>query len=226
MSSIDPKEKEVFSSYSWWHHSNPLHPLSSLRIEYILRELYRNELKGLKILDVGCGGGLMTERFAELGANVTGIDPTDRAIEIAKRHLPNSLFDKVTYLNADISEINDIFDLVLASEVIEHVNDQNQFMAEVSKRVKKEGDLFLSTVNKTFDAWFAGIIVTEKILNTIDEGTHNYDKFVEPEVLSKMCLDNGLITKNTQGWIYNPLTNNVSFTYYSRIGYMMHCKKL
>lgn len=224
ISSVDPKEKLIFSTYKWWSHSNPLHAFSDLRMLYILRQLKRKDLKDLRVLDVGCGGGLMTERLAELGANVTGVDPTEQAIQIARNHLPSQYKDQVQYINGEITDVNDTFDLILASEVIEHVNNQDRFVGEIAKRLRKNGDLVLSTLNKTFESWFFGILITEYLLGVIEPETHTWEKFVEPDVLIRFCMNHGIQFLNLQGWVLDPVRVQASFSEYSRIGYLMHCR--
>ena len=224
-SSVDPKETLRFSSLKWWSPANPLHTFSDLRIKYIMNQVHLSNLNGLKVLDVGCGGGLMCERLAQQGADVTGVDPTENAIQIAQSHLPDDLKDKVKYVLGEVTDINDKFDLILSSEVIEHVNDPEEFLIEIVNRLKPRGDLFLSTLNKTFESWFCGILWAEHILGTIDPGTHTWSKFIPPEVLKKSCEKNKLEVWDVQGWVLDPINVKAYFADYTRIGYLMHCRK-
>lgn len=223
--SIDPKETLHFSKYAWWNPSNPLHSFSDLRMVYIKNQIHQSSLNGFKVLDVGCGGGLMCERFAELGAEVVGIDPTENAIKTAQSHLPDHIKGKVTYVLGEIADVKDNFDLILASEVIEHVNHQEVFVKDLVRCLKPRGDLFLSTLNKTFESWFAGIVFAEYVLGIIETGAHTWRKFISPEDLKKICEKNNLEVWDIQGWFLDPVQAKAYFANYTRIGYLMHCRK-
>jgi len=167
----------------------------------------------------------MCERLAQLGADVTGVDPTENAIQIARSHLPENLKGKVKYLLGEVADIKDKFDLILSSEVIEHVNEPEEFLKELVNRLNSRGDLFLSTLNKTFESWFCGILIAEHILGTIDPGTHTWSKFIPPDVLKKSCENNKLEVWDIQGWVLDPIQVKAHFADYTRIGYLMHCRK-
>lgn len=224
-SNVDPAETLKFSLYKWWSPRNALHPFSDLRIQYIKNRLGLQTFSGLNILDIGCGGGLMTERFARLGGNVTGIDPTDEAIITAKNHLPSVLKGKVKYLQCEVSEITEKYDIVIASEVIEHVNDPKKFVSEIAEKVSENGSIFITTVSRTSESWILGILISEYVLGIVEPGTHQWEKFINPDELRLMCQDNGLEVMDRQGWVLNPVNFKASFTDYEKIGYLFHCLK-
>eukprot|EP00358_Blepharisma_japonicum_P001031 CAMPEP_0202947484 /NCGR_PEP_ID=MMETSP1395-20130829/11648_1 /ASSEMBLY_ACC=CAM_ASM_000871 /TAXON_ID=5961 /ORGANISM="Blepharisma japonicum, Strain Stock R1072" /LENGTH=128 /DNA_ID=CAMNT_0049648785 /DNA_START=186 /DNA_END=569 /DNA_ORIENTATION=- len=128
----------------------------------------------MKILDVGCGGGLVTERLARLGGTVVGIDPTPEAIDVAQDHLPTHLKDKVQYKNCEVVEVEGTYDLVIASEVLEHVNSPDVFLKQVADRAIPGGSVILTTVNRTIESYLLAIYAAENVLGIVEPGTHNW----------------------------------------------------
>ncbi len=192
-------KKDPFSTLSseWWDENGKfqsLHKFTDIRIQYINRVVskYKNShktytLNKLKCLDIGCGGGLLSERLARLGASVTGIDITKNSIEIAKIHAFNSGLD-INYINTDVSSFlkknsTKKFDLVIASEVIEHIDNRILFFEEVSKLLKNKGILILTTINKTALSLLFAKILAENILKLLPKGIHDFEKFVSPKTL-------------------------------------------
>ena len=225
LSTVDPSESVKFAQYKWWNPRTALHPFSDIRIEYMKNRLGLKSFNGLRILDIGCGGGIMTERLARLGGQVTGIDPSQEAIDVAEAHLPRVLRSRVQYQNCEVTDVKDTFDVVIASEVIEHVTDPRQFVSEVTEKVADNGSLFMTTVSRTMESWVLGIVVSEYVLGIVEPGTHQWEKFVNPEELTEMCRDAGIEVMDRQGWILNPVSFKASFTNYEKLGYLFHCLK-
>ncbi|MEM7651532.1 MAG: bifunctional 2-polyprenyl-6-hydroxyphenol methylase/3-demethylubiquinol 3-O-methyltransferase UbiG [Pseudomonadota bacterium] len=218
MSSIDAQEIENFSKDSayWWDEDGPfkpLHKLNPVRLSYIKAQICEvferdiddlNALKGLSILDVGCGGGLVCEPLARLGARVSGADADAQAIEVAKAHAKDSGL-KIDYQNKPAEEIGKKFDVVLALEIIEHVNDPQAFVKSVAKLVKPGGLVIFSTLNRNPKSFLLGIVAAEYILKWVPQGTHSWKKFIKPSELSKMGRAAGLAPKDVTGLVFNPL---------------------
>lgn len=220
MSSIDAQEIENFSKDSdqWWDESGPfkpLHRLNPVRLSYIktqICETYGREQNSLKpfeklsILDIGCGGGLVCEPLARLGAKVTGADADARAIETAKAHA-KAMGLKIDYQNKPAEALKKTFDVVLALEIIEHVTNPQEFVESVSKLVKPGGLVIFSTLNRTPKSYALGIVAAEYILRWVPQGTHSWKKFIRPSELSRMARAKELSPYNISGLIFNPLKN-------------------
>ena len=156
----------------------------------------KNPLRGLDILDIGCGGGLLSEPMARLGANVTGIDPVKRNIEIAKHHLKRSKLN-VKYFNCSPEKFkpNNKYDVILNMEIVEHVENVDFFINQSTKFLKKSGIMFIATLNKTLKSYLFAIIGAEYILKWLPIGTHNWHKFIKPDELIAICKQNSLNLK-------------------------------
>jgi 2-polyprenyl-6-hydroxyphenyl methylase/3-demethylubiquinone-9 3-methyltransferase len=218
---VDPLEVERFSKLApdWWNEGGkfkPLHRFNPVRLEYIRDTLARHyardigaekPLEGLSVLDIGCGGGLLCEPLARLGANVTGIDPSRANIEIAKVHAADSALEivyRVTTAEALVKQAES-YDLVLAMEVIEHVPDPSSFLHACAKLVKPGGLLLVATINRTFKALTLAIVGAEYVLRWLPRGTHHYDKLVTPEEIAQPLDDAGMELLELQGVVFNPL---------------------
>jgi 2-polyprenyl-6-hydroxyphenyl methylase / 3-demethylubiquinone-9 3-methyltransferase len=221
--SIAVDEIDRFSQQAedWWKPDGafrPLHRLNPVRLEYITEaacnhfgrnQQTRNSLKDLKILDVGCGGGLLAEPLARLGGNVTGIDASDTTIAAAKRHAKTSGLD-IDYQISSVEELADTkscYDLITALEVIEHVADVDSFLTALVKLLKPDGLLIMSTLNRTPKSFLLGIVAAEYILKWIPRGTHEWKKFIRPSELMELLELKGLQAENLTGLVFNPLGN-------------------
>lgn len=206
--SVNKKEIENFAKDSahWWDENGPhgiLHRLNPVRMEYLISQI--GDVKEKSILDVGCGGGLVCENFARLGANITGIDADAQAIEVAIDHAEKNKLD-ITYKNQAIEEESGKYHIVLALEIIEHVDNPAQFITECATRVKKGGQLIVSTLNRTPKSFALGIVGAEYILNVVPRGTHSWKKFIKPHELANWMNNAGLNPAGTMGLTYNPVT--------------------
>ncbi len=218
---LDPAEVERFSKLAaeWWNPTGkfrPLHQIGPPRLSFIrsaaethfkLDSKNVRALSGFKVLDVGCGGGLIAEPLARLGASVTGIDPAERNIAIAKGHAaPQGLnIDYRTKRIEDLVAASEQFDIVTCLEVVEHVPDVGAFISQCSRAVKPGGLIVFSTINRTVKAWALAIVGAEYVLGWLPRGTHQWDRFVTPEELARHCADAGLLAPRFDGMIYNPL---------------------
>ena len=200
-----------------------------IRIEYIVEKVKEhfsvndrevNCFKNLKFLDIGCGGGLISEPMARLGANVTGIDASEKNIKIAKLHSMESNLD-INYLNKSPEQLKEYekYDVILNLEVIEHVDNVNLYINACKKLLKKKGIMFTATLNRTLTSYVKAIIGAEYILRWLPIGTHDWNKFIKPEELEKYLGNENFKTKEIKGMQFNPLTqkwrrsNNLSVNY-------------
>ena len=200
-------------SGGWWDEKGPFKPLHLLNPchlkfikDHLLKAFSVNSLKGLRILDVGCGGGLLCEPLARLGATVTGIDASPKAITVAKEHAMKSGLD-ITYYNTTLEEFpeND-FDAILALEIIEHVDNPKDFIGLFPEHLKKEGLLFLSTLNRTWQSYLGAIIGAEYLLNWVPKGTHDWNKFISPSELGAFLRAFDMHFTDLKGMDYKPLS--------------------
>lgn len=218
MSSIDHKEIENFSKDSshWWDENGPfkpLHRLNPVRVGYIRDQICAHfgrdprqirPLEGLSILDVGCGGGLMCEPLARLGANVTGVDADQNAISVAKEHAHNEGLE-IKYQASSVEDLAQQYDVVLALEIIEHVNNSAAFVDNISSRANADGLCVFSTINRNPKSYALGIIAAEYLLRWVPQGTHSWKKFVKPSELAKHMRQSGLKPIDMKGMIFDPL---------------------
>ena len=222
MSSVNKKEIEKFSKIAaeWWNPNGkfkPLHKFNPIRIKYIKENIIndfklknkKKPLEKINILDVGCGGGLLSEPMHRLGANVTGIDASNKNIKIAKLHAKKNKL-KIDYLcsSPEKLKINKKFDVILNMEIVEHVNDIDFFIKESSKLLKKNGIMFIATLNKTLKSYIFAIIGAEYVLKWLPIGTHDWEKFVKPEDLTEISKRNKLLLKKLDGMQFNILNNS------------------
>ena len=228
---IDPKEKEKFNKIAeeWWDSSGkfaPLHKINPLRANYISD---RADIDNKQILDVACGGGLLTEALFKKGGIVSGIDISDVAIHTAKNHAASANID-INYVLGEAEELlpenKGRFDVVTCLEAIEHVPDPNQLVKTCSNLCKKDGDIFFSTINRNPKSFLFAIVGAEYILNLLPKGTHEYEKFIKPSELTTMMENNGLVVKELTGMSYNPLTKNYWLGKNVDVNYLIHAKKI
>ena len=222
MTTINKEEIQKFSKLAdeWWDVNGkfkPLHMFNPIRIEYILEEiskhfkLNRNKkllLKDLAILDIGCGGGLISEPMARLGGNITGIDASEKNIKIASLHSKENNL-KITYLNKSPEQLDEKekFDIILNLEVVEHVDNLDLYLKSCYKLLKKNGLMFTATINRTFASYIKAIIGAEYILRWLPIGTHDWNKFIKPEEMQKKLTDKKFLTNNIKGLEFNPIFN-------------------
>ena len=204
---INKKEIEKFSKIAeeWWNPEGkfkPLHKFNPIRIRYIKESIVNHfklnnkvrPLRGIDVLDIGCGGGLLSEPISRLGANVMGIDASEKNINVAKLHAKkNKLKIKYFYASPENLKIKKKFDVVLNMEIVEHVEDLNLFIKKSSELLNKNGLMFIATLNKTLKSYVFAIIGAEYILNWLPIGTHDWEKFVKPEKLIELTKINNLI---------------------------------
>ena len=221
MTSINKKEIEKFSKMAseWWDpHGKfkPLHKFNPIRIKYIKENIVKNfNMKGknkplekIQILDIGCGGGLLSEPMCRMGADVTGIDASITNIKIAKLHAKkNNLSINYICSSPENLKTNKKFDVILNMEIIEHVEDVKYFLKSCSKLLKDNGMMFVATINKTLKSYVFAIIGAEYILKWLPIGTHEWDKFVKPHNLEKILKKNNLKMVSLDGMRFNPFTN-------------------
>ena len=220
MTTINRDEIQKFSKLAneWWDVNGkfkPLHMFNPIRIEYILDEISKHFklnksknlfLNNLKILDIGCGGGLISEPMARLGGNVTGIDASEKNIKIASLHSnENNL--KITYLNKSPEQLDEKekFDIILNLEVVEHVDNLDLYLSSCNNLLKKNGLMFTATINRTFISYIKAIIGAEYILRWLPIGTHDWNKFIKPEELQKKLEEKNFLTTNIKGLEFNPI---------------------
>ena len=201
-------ETEKFNKMgkNWWDESGSmaaLHMINPIRFEYFSKAL--GKVRGKKVLDIGCGGGLLSEEFAKKGAIVTGVDLSPVAIEAAKTHAAETGLD-IDYRNCSVADIEEKdFDIVVCAEMLEHVDDLAKMVADSAARVKKGGHYLFETINKTPQAWLLAIFMAENVMKFVGRGTHNYDKFVKPSTLSKLLAGSGITVKEIKGMTFRPL---------------------
>ena len=240
MDSVNKKEIEKFSKMAaeWWDPSGkfkPLHKFNPIRIRYIKENIINSfKLKSKKkpfdkinILDIGCGGGLLSEPMTRLGANVTGIDASSKNINIAKLHAKKNKL-KINYLcsSPEKLKIQKKFDVILNMEIIEHVEDINFFINSCSKLLKKNGLMFVATLNKTLKSYLFAIIGAEYVLRWLPIGTHDWEKFVKPEDLKKILNKNNLKLEKLDGMNYNIISDEWSVSSDTSINYIVKSIKL
>ncbi len=215
VNTVDKDEIERFSRIAdeWWDSHGkfaPLHRINPLRVEYVRKQILGTfpSIEGCRLLDIGCGGGLVSESMANLGAQVTGIDASEKNITVAKLHAEQSKLD-IDYRNTTAEALvaeNAQYDVVLALEIIEHVADIPAFVECVCKLAKPGGLVIFSTMNRTAKAYALAIVGAEYVLRWLPRGTHTWSKFVKPSELSRHLRHNNADVKDMTGMVMNPLT--------------------
>lgn len=238
---VDEREVEFYTrmAATWWDETGPfwpLHKLNSLRTAYIRDKLCRHfsrdangekPLRGLRVLDVGCGGGILSESMAKLGADVTGIDVVEKNIAIAKLHARQSdvTVDYQFCTASTLSESGIDFDVVLNMEVVEHVADVPGFMADCARLTAENGVMFVATINRTAKAWLFAIVGAEYILRWLPRGTHRWRLFQKPAEITQLLANGGLSVVETVGVAANPFKRSLSMVRSSAVNYMMFCTR-
>ncbi len=237
---INKEEIEKFSNLAdqWWDPEGkfkPLHKFNPIRIEYIKNSIInefnikdkKKPFSNLEILDIGCGGGLLTEPMHRLGGKLTGIDASTKNINIAKVHAKkNNLKIKYICSSPEYLKSKKKYDVILNMEVVEHVNDLNLFIKSSSYLLKKNGIMFIATINKTFKSYLFAIIGAEYVLGWLPVGTHDWFNFVEPEKLQKTCKKNNLKLTDISGLSYNFLLDKWDINKNTDVNYISRFKRL
>ena len=228
---LDPEEVKKFNDIAekWWDldgEFKPLHQINPLRLNFIKE---RTELKGKRILDIGCGGGILSEALSKAGADVIGIDASTQTIGVAKSHA-NSVNSKVTYLESTVEDFilnNDknSFDVITCLEMLEHVPSPSKIIESCSDLLKDNGDIFFSTINRNPIAFFKLIVGAEEILKILPRGTHEYQKFIKPSELAKAIREANLELLDLSGISYNPFTRKTRIDKNVLANYIVHARK-
>ncbi len=238
---IDQSEVDRFSAMAaeWWSPTGkfkPLHKFNPVRLAYIRDRAAENfsrnpksakPLEGLRVLDIGCGGGLLSEPVARMGAEVVGADPSEKNIGIASTHAKASgvTVDYRAVTAEQLAEAGEAFDIVLNMEVVEHVADVELFMNTCAGMVRPGGLMFVATINRTMKAAALAIFAAENVLRWLPRGTHQYEKLVRPEELEKPLIANGLEIINRTGVFFNPLANQWNLSKDMDVNYMLLAKR-
>ncbi|XP_011865868.1 PREDICTED: hexaprenyldihydroxybenzoate methyltransferase, mitochondrial-like isoform X2 [Vollenhovia emeryi] len=245
ITTVNPKDVEHLSAFknAWWDENGPfadLHLYAPIRIKFV-RDGLANAgaqmrdpalpLKGMKIVDVGCGGGILAERLARIGAQVTGIDASAELINVAKEHaqLDPGISERLNYIQTRVEDFSqqeaESYDAVVASEVLEHVEEPQLFLKECVKIMKPGGSIFITTENRTLATWLVLIVGGEYILGRVPFGTHEWNKFMAPHEVQRILDSYGCKTRLIHGMKMNPLSNRWSWSSCTAIFYGLHAVK-
>jgi len=225
---VDPAELDKFSqlAHRWWDPTSefrPLHEINPLRLAWIDQHA---RLAGKKVLDVGCGGGLLTEAMAQIGAEVTGIDLADKALKIAQLHLLESGLP-VAYAAASAEQFADAhaneFEALTCMEMLEHVPDPASTVAACARLVRPGGQVFFSTINRNLKAYLFAVVGAEYVLKLLPRGTHDYARLIRPSELATWCRAVGLIPSEMIGMTYNPFTKRYRLGPDCDVNYLLRC---
>ena len=231
-SNVDHEEVNKFAVLAarWWDRNSefkPLHDINPLRLNYI-KEQCGGTLKGKRILDVGCGGGILSESLALEGATVVGIDLAEAGLEVAKLHLLESGLD-IDYQSISAEDLaekeTESFDVIACLEMLEHVPDPSLVIEACSKLVKPQGQVFFSTINRNPKSYFFAIVGAEYVLNLLPKGTHNYEKFIRPSEIDEWARSSELSISSMIGMTYNPITKKYKLGDDVSVNYMTQYQK-
>jgi len=240
LSTVDKDEIIQFSKLAndWWDEEGSmsfLHAMSQIRTKFIKLELIekfnlkdkKNVFNGLEILDLGCGGGIASEPLSRLGGNLTGIDESQKLIDVAKQHSQNMKL-KINYKCCNIESLSKFkkkYDVILALELLEHVNNLDYFCKLITHLCKKNGIIILSTINKTLLSRMFVIDIAENILKKIPKGTHHYEKFIKPREIREIFSQYDFQIKGIKGMNLNPILNSWKLTNNTSINYILSLSK-
>ena len=237
---VNKSEIDKFSKLAseWWDPNGkfkPLHKFNPVRLEYIKKSILKKfnkknchkSLNGIKILDIGCGGGLLCEPLSRLGAEVVGIDASEKNIKICKTHAKKNKLEINYYCASPENFIsNQKFDVILNMEIVEHVKDVNLFLKESSKFLKKNGLMFIATLNKTLKSYVFAILGAEYVLRWLPIGTHDWSMFIKPRELIEICKKNSLNLEEIMGVKYNIISKEWNISSDASVNYMTKFKKI
>lgn len=217
-------------AHRWWDQDGefkPLHDINGPRVDYIKA---RCRIEGQRILDVGCGGGILTESLADLGGIVTGVDAGKKPLAVARLHaIEQGLEESIEYLEGTAESLAEsrpsAFNVVTCLEMLEHVPDVPRTVAALARLVEPGGDVFLATINRTPRAYALAILGAEYVLNILPKGTHDYDKLIRPSELARACRDAGLHVVDLVGMAYNPFNRRCRITCDVGVNYMLHAQR-
>jgi 2-polyprenyl-6-hydroxyphenyl methylase / 3-demethylubiquinone-9 3-methyltransferase len=231
MINADPQELAKFSelAHRWWDAESdfrPLHQINPLRLDWIDE---RAKLNGKRVLDIGCGGGILSDSMARRGADVLGIDLASKALKVAQLHALEAGTPDVEYREIAAESLADeapaTFNTVTCMEMLEHVPDPASIVRACSALVKHGGWVFFSTINRNPKAFVFAIVGAEYVLKLLPKGTHEYARFIRPSELAKWCRDSGLECVDTRGMQYNPLTKRYWLSSDTSVNYLVACRK-
>ena len=227
---VDQSEIDKFAglAQTWWDPNGemaPLHVINPVRLRYVQQ---RRKLAGLKVVDVGCGGGILSESMAAAGAEVLGIDLAEDSLQVAEQHA-NENAVSLAYRKITVEELAEAqsgqFDVVTCMEMLEHVPDPASVIQACARLAKPGGDVFFSTLNRNPKSYALSILGAEYILGLLPRGTHDYAKFIKPSELERWARDAGLSLADVSGLIYNPLLKHARLGRDVDVNYLMHCKR-
>ncbi len=223
---VDQAEIEKFSAlaHRWWDPEGefrPLHEINPLRLEWIAGHV---GLAGAAVLDVGCGGGILAEAMARRGAQVTGIDLSEKALRVAELHLHESKLD-IRYQKISVEDCTGEFDLGTCMELLEHVPDPQRMVAACARLVRPGGRVFFSTINRNAKAYLFAVLGAEYVLGLLPRGTHDYQRFFKPSELSRWSRAAGLAVEELKGMTYNPLTRRYRLGEDCDVNYLICCSR-
>lgn len=229
---VDPKEIQKFEEMAsrWWDlqgEFKPLHQINPLRLNYVLEKA--NGLFGKKVLDVGCGGGILAESMARQGAEVTGLDMGKEPLEVARLHALETGTQNISYIQCPVevhAQENPLtYDVVTCMEMLEHVPDPFSVIQACAQLVKPGGHVFFSTLNRNFKSYLFAIVGAEKLLKIVPQGTHDHNKFIRPSELLAMIDKSPLQEQGITGLLYNPLTDSYRLGKRVDVNYIIHTTK-
>ena len=228
---IDRSEILHFDGHAveWWDRKGPLkalHEINPLRLQYIEKHA---GIAGKTFLDVGCGGGILSESLASSGGYVTGIDMTDSALRAAREHIKKTN-GQVQYRRTTVEALSvetpDRYDSITCMELLEHVPQPASILSACAQLLKPGGDMFIATINRTWTAYVLVILAAEYLLKIVRKGTHTYQNFIQPQEIDHWAADAGLKTMDLSGFLYNPFAGSTRLSSYTRMNYLMHLRKL